>query len=269
MRQLILALVLGAALPAFASDLAQANRLLEAKSYSQAIALLDKLAAQGDSGAQLRLGQVYWYGEGVKADRARGDALFARASAAGNKDAAEAMTLSARRGQHDGDIGYWTRTYDGTDLRAASDACKRPVIPAKSTTNKEIKATQDEVAAWKGCHNDFVARMQAALPVGKSIPPDVLDLMSDEEVEQAKVHLSAIYKRLTEETASGASQTLAAYDAWEKTTVDFVKTENELREARLRQFKADEERRRAEFMHRDRIAPPAPMPQPQPSTGGR
>lgn len=242
MRHLLLAFVLGAAIPAFASDLAQANRLLEAKSYPQAIDLLSKLAGQGDSAAQLRLGQVYWYGEGVSVDRAKADALFAQAAAAGNKEAVQAKSLTVQRESHLKDISYWTGGYTGADLVEARDACARPAVPERSVNNKEIKATQAAVANWQSCYKGFLNRMAVELPAGKAIPAQVLDVMSDEEVERAKTHLDAVYKRIADEASTGANQTLAAYGAWEKATNEYVQRENGIAESRDRQQRVVNER---------------------------
>ncbi|HWJ93110.1 MAG TPA: sel1 repeat family protein [Telluria sp.] len=244
MRPFLFALAIAVATPAFANDLAEANRLLEAKSYSQAVPLLTRLAGQGDAAAQLRLGQVYWYGEGVPVDRTRADALFAQAAATGNAEAKQAQGLSARRAQHGADIAYWTGGYDGADLKAARDACVLPAIPAKSETNNEIKAVQASMKTWQDCHNGFVQRVEGLLPAGKAIPEPVLDLMTDEEVERAKVHLGTVYKRISEEAAGGAARTMAAYGAWEKATQGYVAAQNTLAESRERQRREELERMR-------------------------
>lgn len=245
MRPFLFALAIAVAAPALANDLAQANRLLEAKSYSEGIALLTRLAGQGDAAAQLRLGQVYWYGEGVPVDRSKGDALFAQAAAAGNAEARAAQRLSAQRAQHEKDIAYWTGGYDGADLRAARDACKRPTIPGASDENREIRQVQAAMQAWQGCHNGFVQRMAEQLPPGKAIPAEVLDVMTDPEVERAKTHLGLVYKGISDEAAAGAAQTVAAYGAWEKATTAYVEKENSRAAAYDRQQREENERRKA------------------------
>lgn len=225
MRTCLFWMVMALSGAAYADDLAEANKLLESKSYPQAIDLLGKLAGAGNAAAELRLGQVYWYGEGVPADRPRGEALFAQAAAAGNKDAAAAMGLGAARQQHLADIDYWTARYDGADLRPA---CATPAIAPSSTNNGEIKQTEAGVAAWQACYNGFAKRMADALPVGKQIPPGVLDLMSDAEVEQAKLHLGQVYSRVAADAKDGADKIVAAYGAWRDATAAYVNRQNEL-----------------------------------------
>lgn len=99
MRALVLAVALSISGAAFADDLADANKALMAKSYPQAMELFGRLAAAGNAEARFRLGEMYWYGQGVPADRAKGDALFAQAASAGISAASTALTRSARRAE--------------------------------------------------------------------------------------------------------------------------------------------------------------------------
>lgn len=235
-----LAMLLSAA--ARADELANANALLEAKSYPQAMALLTRLAGSGNTAAQLRLGQVYWYGEGTSVDRAKADALFAQAASAGNEQARQAMALSGLREQHRQDIARWTTSYDGADLKGQAAACVPPAFPEKSTENSAIKKVQAEMAGWQECHNRFVKQLESLLPVGKAIPVEVLDLMSDEEVEQAKVHLGSVYKQVAADATSRAGQIKGAYGQWEKLTMAYVSEQNELTAARERQIREEMEK---------------------------
>jgi hypothetical protein len=220
---------------AHADDLLDANKLIESKSYSQAVQLLNKLAGAGNADAQFRLGQLYWYGEGVPLDRAGGDALFAQAAAKGSKAAADAMRLTASREQRRADIEYWTTKYDGADLRAGRFACKAPAIPLQSTKNDEIKTVTESVNNWKLCHNGFVDNLADAMPPGKRIPAEIADVMSDQEMEQAKVRLDQVYGRVHEAAKADADRTLARYDSWEKSTKDYVVKENASAEGRRKQ----------------------------------
>ncbi len=75
---------------AAADELADANQALQQKNYTVALTLFSKLANNNNREAQLRLGEMYWYGEGAPLDRAKGDALFAQAAAAGDPGAVAA-----------------------------------------------------------------------------------------------------------------------------------------------------------------------------------
>lgn len=232
MRFILAGFLLVVSSMAMADELADANAALLKKSYPQALALYTKLASAGNAEAQLRLGEMYWYGEGVALDRAKGDALFAQAAASGNKAAVEAQGLSARRAARMGDIEHWTTSYDGADLTRGKFSCPAPVIPDVSKKNDEIKKTTAAFNAWQDCQRAFSANIDDALPVGKRIPGDVLELMSEEEVNQAKRRLSEVYAAVMDKAAAEATAIIARRDHWEKATVAYVTEENKLTEAR-------------------------------------
>jgi hypothetical protein len=242
---------------AMADELANAEKLLEAKSYQQAVSLLNRLADAGNAGAQLRLGQVYWYGEGVAVDRSKADTLFAKAAAAGSKDAAQALGLTAARQQHLADIDHWTAKYDGADLSGGQFDCKAPAVPAKSTTNADIKATNDAVNAWKACYNGFVENLGEAMPAGKRIPAEIADLMSDQEIELAKSHLDQVYTRVLGQAKANADKTLAAYDQWQQATANYARQQNIETAQRIKELELANQN-----MSRNMPPPPAMLPPP-------
>lgn len=244
MRSLIFCLVIVLSGTAFADELADANKALDAKAYPQALQLFSKLAAAGNPEAQLRLGEMYWYGEGVALDRARGDTLIAQAAAGGNPEAAVARSLSARRAQHGADIAYWTGGYDGADLTAGKYNCVAPAIPTVSTTNADIKAVNDAMATWRACYEAFAEHLKSALPPGKRIPPEIVVVMSEQETQQARTHLDKIYAAVTEKANASAVATLARREQWEAATLVSVAEQNSLAEARTRQAKVDLEQQK-------------------------
>jgi hypothetical protein len=225
-RKILFFLAFAACAMAMADELDDANKLIEAKSYPQAIAMLSKLSEAGNTNAQVRLGQVYWYGEGVPVDRTKADALFARAAAAGNAEARVAMGLSAARQQHMADIAYWTAKYDGADLTSGQYECQPPVLPHKSATRDEVKATSAAVNQWKACYNGFVKNLSDAMPAGKRIPVEIADLMTDQEMNQARAHLDQVYGRVAASSRESADKTLADYDRWQKDTTDYLRQQN-------------------------------------------
>lgn len=235
----------------FADELDDANKLLDAKSYAQGVALLTKLSDAGNTNAELRLGQVYWYGEGVPVDRAKADALFAKAAAAGNADAKVAMGMTAARQQHMADIAYWTTRYDGADLTSGQFDCKAPVLPAKSTTRDDVKKTSNEVNQWRTCYNGFARNLDDAMPAGKRIPPEIADLMTDQEMDQARAHLDKVYSRVASNAKTSADKTMADFARWQKDTTDY-----------LRQVKLESEHyandNSIEIQNAARNAPPPP-----------
>ena len=57
------------------------------KDYAAALRLLAPLAESGSAQAQLRLGQMFWYGQGVKEDNTAAFRWFSRSAAQGNAEA--------------------------------------------------------------------------------------------------------------------------------------------------------------------------------------
>lgn len=244
MRLIIFCLTMICGGAAVADELADANAALAAKAYPAAVQGFSKLAQAGNPEAQLRLGEMYWYGEGVALDRARGDKLFAQAAAAGNKDAVAAQTLSARRLQRGADIAFWTSGYDGADLTAGKFSCVEPVLPEISKTNEEIKAANAAVAKWQSCYNGFAENLNDAQPAGKRIPAEVAVLMSEQEAQQAREHLSKVYGTVIDKAQANAAATVARHEQWLVATVASVEAQNRTNEARTKQVKMDLDRDR-------------------------
>lgn len=264
MRALVLAVALSISGAAFADDLADANKTLVAKSYPQAMQLYSKLAAAGNAEARFRLGEMYWYGQGVPADRAKGDALFAQAAAAGIADAKAAMTRSARRAERSADIAYWTGKYDGADLTAGQYRCDRPVIPAVSRSNIDITATSAAYNAWTTCYNGMIANLADSMPAGKRVPAEILELMSEAEFDNSRAHLDRVYASVADSAQAGAAEVVAQHGAWEKATVAFVRDSNKQANVRKDMQKAQLELEMHQRAGRPAEANPPPPPPPPP-----
>lgn len=211
-----------------ADELADASQALQQKNYPVALKLYTKLASANNSEAKLRLGEMYWYGEGVALDRAKADTLFAQAAASGNQAAIAATKLSAERAARSAEIAYWTGGYTGAELRLGKFECKPPVIPARSTANAEITQISGEISTWTTCYNNFVANMASLMPSGKAIPAEVLEVMSEQELSQARVHLDAVYKSVIAAAKADSAPFIVQRDTWQAATEEYVKAENEL-----------------------------------------
>ena len=272
MRALIFAVALSMSGAAFADDLSDANKALAAKSYPQALQLYTKLAAAGNAEARFRLGEMYWYGQGVAVDRAKGDALFAQAAAAGIADAKGAMGRTAQRAARSADIAHWTEKYDGADLTSGKYRCDRPAMPAMSKSNAEIAATNAAYNAWTTCYNGMIANLSDAMPPGKRIPADVLDLMTEAEFDKARAHLDRVYAKVADSAQAGAAEVVAQHGAWEKATVAFVADSNKQVAGRARMEKEQLELRMHQMAGLQAQAnPPRDMspPPPPPPSGGK
>jgi TPR repeat protein len=220
-------------LSASADDLADANRLLAAKDYAKALPLFTKAARAGNSEAQFRLGEMYWYGDGTAQDLNAAREWIGKAAAAGVPDAKESLAILERRKTREKEIAYWMSEYRGEELRSGKFACPAPAIPVLSKTNEEIEATRAAVATWQTCYNGFVSNFNSAMPPGKVIPQDVLDMMSPAEFERVRAHIEPTYRKIILDAQTQADATLAQRDAWEKSTQAFVKEENLRRKRQL------------------------------------
>lgn len=208
-----------------ADELSNAASALDKRNYAVAVASYTRLADAGNAEAMLRLGEMYWYGEGVPLDRARGDALFAKAAAAGNQAAAANLKLSSQRQARMADIAWWTGGYDGADLSAGKFACVAPVYPPYSETKRAVTAVSESYAAFIACYNGFVENIGAAMPAGKRIPEEVALLMSEDELGQARAHLAKVYSAAAARGKAVADRTVASDAAWTRDTEEYLKTQ--------------------------------------------
>lgn len=200
----------------------------------QSVQQLAAAADKGDAAAMLQLGEMYWYGNGAPLDRARGDALFARAAAAGNKQAVAAMALSAQRRQRQADIEYWTTRYDGSDLAAAKAACVAPAIPAESTSVEEARAVDTAYEAYRSCYNKYVDNIYTV--PGARIPQAVADVMSDAEFALASSRLNGIYKMAQAQAAEQAAAVAAERAKWADLSVANITTHAARRQMQMAQW---------------------------------
>jgi TPR repeat protein len=239
MKRLLCAVLLAvAASVALADDLADANRLLQAKAYDKALPLYQRLADAGNPEAQFRLGEMYWFGDGTKADMAKARQWFEKSAAAGNADAAASLASLKRRETHGGEIAYWTTTYQGEDLVSGQYACQRPAFPAAPKTPEEIRTVDKAIAAWRACYNARIDHINDALPPGKRIPAETLDMMTPAEAGQAQRHLDGVYSKSIADARQEAALFAADEEKWKQAAREYAEKEK----VRLTAIKAELER---------------------------
>ena len=229
MKRLLCALVLGLSGLAVAADLQEAEKLLAAKAYDKAFPLYAKLAESGDVGAQFRLGELYWYGQGTAADLKAATTWLQKAAARGHPAAIESLEIMKQRETRAADIAYWTGGYKGEDLVSGRFNCPAPAIPEVSKTKATIKETSDAYVAWQTCYNGFVANFNDALPIGKRVPADVLRMLTPAEAELVGAHLSRVYDSTITKAQQDATNVTARYAAWQSATERYVKSDNRAR----------------------------------------
>ena len=229
MKRLFCMLILGMSGLAGAGELEDANKLLTAKAYDKALPIYAKLAEAGNTEAQFRLGEMYWYGDGTAVDIRAATNWMQKAAARGHAGAVESLEILKERQTRAADIAYWTSGYKGEDLVSGRYKCTAPTIPVMSRTNTEIKQTQDAYVAWQQCYNDFVANMNNAMPAGKRVPADVARLLTPREAEQVGTHLTRVYGDTIVQAQRDAERLTTQYGSWQKATEQQVASENKAR----------------------------------------
>jgi len=225
MRRFLISLLM-VSCTAFADDLADANKLLAAKEYSKALPLYTRLANAGNADAQFRLGEMLWFGDGTAQDLGAARRWFEKSAAAGNVDARDSLAALDRRKTRGAEIDYWMTGYDGADLTSGKFACTPPAIPAVSKSKEDLASTRQAIEDWRTCYGGFVANFNASAPVAKRLPGDVLDMMTPQEAERARVHLESVYARVLARAQAEADSVQARQLAWEGATERFFIDEN-------------------------------------------
>ncbi|MFZ6657302.1 tetratricopeptide repeat protein [Undibacterium sp. TJN19] len=210
---------------AYADDMSDANRLYANKDYAKALPLFTKLANAGSADAQTMLGEMYWFGDGVAIDIGTAEQWFAKAANGGNAKARQFNEVIAQRKIHAADIAYYTKNFDGRDVRLANYNCVQPEFPQVSKTKAEVNKLTEAANSWQACYNRFVTNFNAALPAGTTIPREIGGLMNDQEMAQAVELMDARYKQIAEDTREMALNVNKSQTAWRLATENYISTE--------------------------------------------
>ncbi|WP_136219821.1 tetratricopeptide repeat protein [Massilia sp. Mn16-1_5] len=228
---------------AHADPLADANALFARKSYPEALQLYTKLANAGNVEAQQHLGEMYWYGEAGTVDEAKAETWFRKAAAKGNAVAIASLEVMKQRGLRRKEITYWVEQYQGEDLKTGQFNCATPRIPAISKQSQDIERVNASIATWQNCYNAYVTNLNAATPLVKRIPADIVKLFNKEEMARASERMALVQDSLAEEARVSSKLVLADLAAWRSATEAYVKEHNEIvgtapSEERLRDIEA-------------------------------
>jgi len=225
-RLLLLAASVAFAGAVHADPLADANALFAKKSYAEALQLYTKLGNAGNVEAQQHLGEMYWYGEAGAVDEAKAESWFRKAAAKGNAVAIASLEVMKQRQVRRADIDHWVERYQGDDLKSGEFSCPVPRIPAISKQSVDIERVSNSIANWQKCYNDYVTNLNAAMPLTKRIPADIVKLMSQAETTRATERLALVQENLTEEARVSSKLFLADVAAWRSATEAYVKEHN-------------------------------------------
>lgn len=234
-----------------ADDMAEGIKAWEGQDFARAHQILGKLAAAGNPEAQLMVGEMYGFGEGVPEDMAKADEWLNKAKAGGSKEAAESLALMQQRRTRKPEIAYYLSSYKGDEVKLEKYNCVEPAFPEVSRTQVEIKEVRAKMDSWMNCYHQFQAGLQAVLPAGKSIPPDVAKVMSLGELKQARESMDKVYAQIGADGEQQGRKLIAAHDEWAKRTIEVAKAmeqktknDNELRSKYIDQLN---ERNRAKL----------------------
>jgi hypothetical protein len=230
-----------------ADELADGVAAWDRQDYASAFRIFSKLAPAGQPDAQLMLGEMYGFGEGVPENMERAEHWLRQAQARGNADAAASLATMQLRSKRKTEIAYFASTYDGADVKYEKFGCVEPVFPEKSVLQPEIKELAATMKTWRACYDRFVANLDASLPPGKAIPADLAKLMSVTELQQARAGMNKVYETVAADASARARRLIAANDAWVEATRVYTvgmarKTEDD---ARQRQRELDDTTQRA------------------------
>lgn len=189
-----------------ADELATGIKAWEQRDFATAQTIFTKLANAGNPEAQLLLGEMYGYGEGVPEDAAQAERLLGQARAGGHKDAAESLANVRQRALRKDEIKNYLAGA-GTAPTLVQFGCVMPAFPAASKTQLEIKAVLAKSDEWRSCYERFAAQLAQA---PAKPPADLAKLMNLVELERAG--------RAREQAVAAASADAAAFgrasDAW-------------------------------------------------------
>ncbi len=206
--------LLGSASIASADDLADGIKAWETQDFARAHQLLGKLAQAGNPEAQVLVGEMYAFGEGVTEDPGQAASWLNKAKAAGNKQAANSLLVLEQRQLHKKDIEFYRTAYTGEELAYAKQGCTAPEFPNVSQDTEQVGEVKAKMAEWSACFKRFGKNLADALPAGKLIPAEISSLMSSAELTQARGTMDKAYARMINEGEQSKRQVIAAYDAW-------------------------------------------------------
>lgn len=224
----------------FAGEMEDAAKYFENKNYAKAIGIYTKLANAGNHTAQVLLGEMYWYGDGVEANEKIAENWFLQASSLGNEKANAYLKLMAERKKRRAEILYYTTSFDGKDVK---ENCTKPTDFSVYINKTDIEKIADSYQQWVICYNQFVERLNQALPPGKNIPVDLSQLMNEVEMAQATTLMDKVYSSISAHMQATSTQLQDQFEQWKKATEEAIDArnkkialENRLRSEKSREF---------------------------------
>lgn len=201
-----------------ADELADAQKLWDNKDFYKSFQIFNKLAEAGNVNAQLQLGEMYGFGEGTAEDTEKATYWLKQAAAKGHPEAAASLALVQERRAHRADIAYYTTSFDGGSAAYSRFACERPQIPARSVSNEDIRKVNAKINTWTECYGRFIVNLRNVAPADKTIKPEILKLMSNDEFTRSAELISKVYANILADAAVIEQDISNESSAWKKST---------------------------------------------------
>lgn len=265
MKKLLPIVLLGMSSLAMAGDLETADALLKAKAYDKALPIYTKLAQAGDTEAQFRLGEMYWYGDGTAVDLAAANVWLQQAAQRGHQGAIESLDILKQRQVRSADIASWTSGQAVARVEASGYDCAAPALPKDAKTRESMKDAANRYKEWQACYDGFAARINAQVRTNPQIPEDILKLMTPREAEQAYNRLNGNFTQTIARAEREAMRITGEYMAWQHGPEGSVLTANNPRNFEYQIIKRRADEREMNF--RPRPQPSLPAGSPLPGTG--
>ncbi|MES3020350.1 MAG: hypothetical protein V4857_02075 [Pseudomonadota bacterium] len=137
---------------------------------------------------------------------------------------------------------YYVNGFDGGGLKFSEFKCVAPVFPANSASNEGVRRVDKAVRQWRDCFGRFSARFEAALPVEKGIPEEVIKVMSAADLAKAKTAMESVYVQIAADATMQNEQVSQGYEKWLAATKNYSNNsvQSGATEASKRSFKHDQ-----------------------------
>ncbi len=191
-------------------DLERGIKAWEQRDFATAVTVLTPLANGGNAEAQLLLGEMAGYGEGLPEDLTVAERWLKQAKAGGNKDADESLATIRQRATRKDEIARYMVTA-ATVPTLSSFGCAMPAFPEFSATQVEIKAVSAKAGEWRDCYGRYGASLGS---LSATAPADLAKLMNMSELEQVRQTRQQALAAATTAANNDAAAFGKAYEVW-------------------------------------------------------
>ncbi len=236
--------------------IADGMRYFENKEYAKALQIYSQYANAGHPDAQVLLGEMLWYGDGIASDQNAAEILFKKAAVSGNVRAGKFLEFLAEREKYRSEIAFYMNDFDGGKIKFNETLCASPKIPAASGTNEDISTVSKNYNNWVACYNTFAVSIYAVKNETQLIPQNIFRLMRDDELKKAHLHINEVLGQIASHGKIIAEEVQRKYRSWQSTTNQYVQSNNEAKLMLL-------EHRMRKLLPEELLSEPRPLAEPE------